>query len=61
MISRWSFFVFPVKPRLKFVLICYRSAGLLDSGMFVNIHQSGIKTESTMLMTPDKVCLVQLI
>ncbi|XP_075407282.1 nuclear receptor subfamily 2 group C member 1 isoform X3 [Tenrec ecaudatus] len=32
-----------------------RSAGLLDSGMFVNIHQSGIKTESTMLMTPDKV------
>ncbi|XP_045147948.1 nuclear receptor subfamily 2 group C member 1 isoform X3 [Echinops telfairi] len=31
-----------------------RSAGLLDSGMFVNIHQSGIKTESTMLMTPDK-------
>ncbi|XP_030712233.1 nuclear receptor subfamily 2 group C member 1 isoform X2 [Orcinus orca] len=31
-----------------------RSAGLLDSGMFVNIHQSGLKTESTMLMTPDK-------
>uniref|UniRef100_A0A8C0LJV4 Nuclear receptor subfamily 2 group C member 1 n=1 Tax=Canis lupus dingo TaxID=286419 RepID=A0A8C0LJV4_CANLU len=31
-----------------------RSAGLLDSGMFVNIHQSGIKTESTVLMTPDK-------
>ncbi|CAO2581464.1 Nuclear receptor subfamily 2 group C member 1 [Lemmus lemmus] len=32
-----------------------RSTGLLDSGMFVNIHQSGIKTEPTMLMTPDKV------
>ncbi|XP_051856804.1 nuclear receptor subfamily 2 group C member 1 isoform X2 [Antechinus flavipes] len=32
-----------------------RSAGLLDSGMFVNIHQSGIKSESAMLMTPDKV------
>ncbi|XP_049740063.1 nuclear receptor subfamily 2 group C member 1 isoform X2 [Elephas maximus indicus] len=31
-----------------------RSAGLLDSGMFVNVHQSGMKTESTMLMTPDK-------
>ncbi|KAK1341473.1 hypothetical protein QTO34_017881 [Cnephaeus nilssonii] len=31
-----------------------RSAGLLDSGMFVNIHPSGIKTESSMLMTPDK-------
>ncbi|XP_027808679.2 nuclear receptor subfamily 2 group C member 1 isoform X2 [Marmota flaviventris] len=31
-----------------------RSTGLLDSGMFVNIHQSGIKTESTVLMTPDK-------
>ncbi|KAM6215848.1 nuclear receptor subfamily 2 group C member 1 [Rhynchocyon petersi] len=31
-----------------------RSAGLLDSGVFVNIHQSGLKTESTMLMTPDK-------
>ncbi|XP_032349503.1 nuclear receptor subfamily 2 group C member 1 isoform X5 [Camelus ferus] len=31
-----------------------RSAGLLDSGMFVNIHQSGIKTESAVLMTPDK-------
>ncbi|XP_060233918.1 nuclear receptor subfamily 2 group C member 1 isoform X2 [Meriones unguiculatus] len=31
-----------------------RSSGLLDSGMFVNIHQSGIKTESAMLMTPDK-------
>ncbi|XP_068951167.1 nuclear receptor subfamily 2 group C member 1 [Petaurus breviceps papuanus] len=31
-----------------------RSAGLLDSGMFVNIHQSGIKSESAMLMTPDK-------
>ncbi|XP_029418954.1 nuclear receptor subfamily 2 group C member 1 isoform X2 [Nannospalax galili] len=31
-----------------------RSAGLLDSGMFVNLHQSGIKTESAVLMTPDK-------
>ncbi|XP_023415559.1 nuclear receptor subfamily 2 group C member 1 isoform X2 [Loxodonta africana] len=31
-----------------------RSAGLLDSGMFVNVHQSGMKTESAMLMTPDK-------
>ncbi|XP_008071283.1 nuclear receptor subfamily 2 group C member 1 isoform X2 [Carlito syrichta] len=31
-----------------------RSTGLLDSGMFVNIHQSGIKTESAMLMTSDK-------
>ncbi|KAG8514014.1 Nuclear receptor subfamily 2 group C member 1, partial [Galemys pyrenaicus] len=31
-----------------------RSAGLLDSGMFVNIHQSGVKAESTVLMTPDK-------
>uniref|UniRef100_A0A4X2M1T3 Nuclear receptor subfamily 2 group C member 1 n=1 Tax=Vombatus ursinus TaxID=29139 RepID=A0A4X2M1T3_VOMUR len=31
-----------------------RSSGLLDSGMFVNIHQSGIKSESAMLMTPDK-------
>lgn len=24
--------------------------------MFVNIHQSGIKSEPTVLMTPDKVC-----
>lgn len=31
-----------------------RSAGLLDSGMFVNIHPSGIKTEPAMLMAPDK-------
>ncbi|XP_059537953.1 nuclear receptor subfamily 2 group C member 1 isoform X4 [Myotis daubentonii] len=31
-----------------------RSAGLLDPGMFVNIHPSGVKTESSMLMTPDK-------
>ncbi|XP_020862132.1 nuclear receptor subfamily 2 group C member 1 isoform X3 [Phascolarctos cinereus] len=31
-----------------------RSAGLLDSGMFVNIHQSGIKSEAAMLMTPEK-------
>lgn len=27
--------------------------------MFVNIHQSGIKTESTMLMTPDKAVSCQ--
>ncbi|KAL1774798.1 nuclear receptor subfamily 2 group C member 1 isoform X2 [Sigmodon hispidus] len=32
-----------------------RSTGMLDSGMFVNVHQSGIKTETSMLMTPDKV------
>ncbi|XP_068524656.1 nuclear receptor subfamily 2 group C member 1 isoform X8 [Anas acuta] len=32
-----------------------RSTGLLESGMFVNIHQSGIKSEPTVLMTPDKV------
>ncbi|XP_067415899.1 nuclear receptor subfamily 2 group C member 1 isoform X4 [Emydura macquarii macquarii] len=32
-----------------------RSTGLLESGMFVNIHQSGIKSEPTLLMTPDKV------
>ncbi|EDM16890.1 pregnancy specific beta-1-glycoprotein 4, isoform CRA_b [Rattus norvegicus] len=31
-----------------------RSTGLLDSGMFVNIHPSGIKTEPALLMTPDK-------
>ncbi|XP_045221675.1 nuclear receptor subfamily 2 group C member 1 isoform X3 [Macaca fascicularis] len=31
-----------------------RSTGLLDSGMFVNIHPSGVKTESTVLMTSDK-------
>ncbi|XP_021244488.1 nuclear receptor subfamily 2 group C member 1 isoform X4 [Numida meleagris] len=31
-----------------------RSTGLLESGMFVNI-QSGIKSEPTVLMTPDKV------
>lgn len=24
--------------------------------MFVNIHQSAIKSEPTVLMTPDKVC-----
>nr|XP_033807950.1 nuclear receptor subfamily 2 group C member 1 isoform X3 [Geotrypetes seraphini] len=29
-------------------------AGLLDSGMLVNIHQSGLKSESNILMTPDK-------
>ncbi|XP_074923151.1 nuclear receptor subfamily 2 group C member 1 isoform X4 [Chelonoidis abingdonii] len=32
-----------------------RSTGLLESGMFVNIHQSGIKSEPTVLMTQDKV------
>ncbi|XP_019344869.2 nuclear receptor subfamily 2 group C member 1 isoform X3 [Alligator mississippiensis] len=32
-----------------------RSTGLLESGMFVNIHQSGIKSEPTVLMSPDKV------
>ncbi|KAJ6656387.1 hypothetical protein lerEdw1_003890 [Lerista edwardsae] len=32
-----------------------RSTGMLESGMFVNIHQSGIKNEPTVLMTPDKV------
>ncbi|XP_039769970.1 nuclear receptor subfamily 2 group C member 1 isoform X9 [Ornithorhynchus anatinus] len=31
-----------------------RSTGLLDSGMFVNIHQSGVKSESAMLMAQDK-------
>uniref|UniRef100_A0A2K5Z3U9 Nuclear receptor subfamily 2 group C member 1 n=1 Tax=Mandrillus leucophaeus TaxID=9568 RepID=A0A2K5Z3U9_MANLE len=31
-----------------------RSTGLLDSGMFVNIHPSGVKTESSVLMTSDK-------
>ncbi|XP_012878260.1 PREDICTED: nuclear receptor subfamily 2 group C member 1 isoform X3 [Dipodomys ordii] len=31
-----------------------RSTGLLDSGMFVNLHQSGVKDESAVLMTPDK-------
>ncbi|XP_018894854.1 nuclear receptor subfamily 2 group C member 1 isoform X3 [Gorilla gorilla gorilla] len=31
-----------------------RSTGLLDSGMFVNIHPSGVKTESAVLMTSDK-------
>ncbi|XP_036924200.1 nuclear receptor subfamily 2 group C member 1 isoform X1 [Sturnira hondurensis] len=31
-----------------------RSTGLLESGMFVNIHQPGVKTESAVLMTPDK-------
>ncbi|XP_010627485.1 nuclear receptor subfamily 2 group C member 1 isoform X1 [Fukomys damarensis] len=31
-----------------------RSAGLLDSGMFVNIHPSGGKAESAVLVTPEK-------
>ncbi|XP_023083430.1 nuclear receptor subfamily 2 group C member 1 isoform X3 [Piliocolobus tephrosceles] len=34
-----------------------RSTGLLDSGMFVNIHPSGVKTESTVLMTSDKLTM----
>lgn len=37
------------------MLFCVRSTGLLESGMFVNIHQSAIKSEPTVLMTPDKV------
>ncbi|XP_023803733.1 nuclear receptor subfamily 2 group C member 1-like isoform X5 [Cyanistes caeruleus] len=32
-----------------------RSPGLLESGMFVNIHPSAIKSEPTVLMTPDQV------
>ncbi|XP_013914584.1 PREDICTED: nuclear receptor subfamily 2 group C member 1 isoform X1 [Thamnophis sirtalis] len=32
-----------------------RSTGMLESGMFVNIHQSGLKTEPAVLMTADKV------
>uniref|UniRef100_A0ACB8FNW6 Nuclear receptor sub 2 group C member 1 n=2 Tax=Sphaerodactylus townsendi TaxID=933632 RepID=A0ACB8FNW6_9SAUR len=32
-----------------------RSTGMLESGMFVNIHQSGIKNEPAVLMTPDKI------
>ncbi|XP_060633286.2 nuclear receptor subfamily 2 group C member 1 isoform X1 [Anolis sagrei] len=32
-----------------------RSAGMLEPGMFVNIHQSGVKNEPTVLMTADKV------
>ncbi|NWS45439.1 NR2C1 protein, partial [Probosciger aterrimus] len=31
-----------------------RSTGLLESGMLVNIHQSAIKTEPTVMMTPEK-------
>ncbi|XP_072856374.1 nuclear receptor subfamily 2 group C member 1 isoform X2 [Pogona vitticeps] len=31
-----------------------RSTGVLESGMFVNIHQSGIKNEPAVLMTADK-------
>ncbi|XP_053108030.1 nuclear receptor subfamily 2 group C member 1 isoform X2 [Hemicordylus capensis] len=31
-----------------------RSTGMLESGMFVNIHQSGIKNEPAVLMTPEK-------
>lgn len=37
------------------MLFCVRSTGLLESGMFVNIHQSAIKSEPAVLMTPDKV------
>lgn len=43
-----------ITPELTCVLFCARSTGLLESGMFVNI-QSGIKSEPTVLMTPDKV------
>ncbi|XP_015270127.1 PREDICTED: nuclear receptor subfamily 2 group C member 1 isoform X2 [Gekko japonicus] len=32
-----------------------RSTGMLESGMFVNIHQSSIKNEPAVLMTSDKV------
>uniref|UniRef100_A0A803TXW3 Nuclear receptor subfamily 2 group C member 1 n=1 Tax=Anolis carolinensis TaxID=28377 RepID=A0A803TXW3_ANOCA len=32
-----------------------RSTGMLEPGMFVNIHQSGVKNEPTVLMTADKV------
>ncbi|XP_042324230.1 nuclear receptor subfamily 2 group C member 1 isoform X3 [Sceloporus undulatus] len=32
-----------------------RSTGMLESGMFVNIHQSGVKNEPTVLMTAEKV------
>ncbi|XP_062467281.1 nuclear receptor subfamily 2 group C member 1 isoform X3 [Pezoporus occidentalis] len=32
-----------------------RSTGLLESGMLVNIHQSAVKTEPTVMMTPEKV------
>lgn len=38
------------------MLFSVRSTGLLESGMFVNIHPSAIKNEPTVLMTPDKVC-----
>ncbi|XP_033619731.1 nuclear receptor subfamily 2 group C member 1 isoform X4 [Fukomys damarensis] len=34
-----------------------RSAGLLDSGMFVNIHPSGGKAESAVLVTPEKLTM----
>ncbi|XP_061207242.1 nuclear receptor subfamily 2 group C member 1 isoform X2 [Neopsephotus bourkii] len=32
-----------------------RSTGLLESGMLVNIHQSAVKSEPTVMMTPEKV------
>ncbi|XP_015668247.1 nuclear receptor subfamily 2 group C member 1 [Protobothrops mucrosquamatus] len=32
-----------------------RSTGMLESGMFVNIHQSGLKNEPAVLMAADKV------
>ncbi|XP_057280774.1 nuclear receptor subfamily 2 group C member 1 isoform X1 [Pezoporus wallicus] len=32
-----------------------RSTGLLESGMLVNIHQSAVKTEPPVMMTPEKV------
>ncbi|KAM6153011.1 nuclear receptor subfamily 2 group C member 1 [Erethizon dorsatum] len=31
-----------------------RSAGLLDPGLFVNIHPPGVKAESAVLVTPEK-------
>lgn len=37
------------------MLFSVRSTGLLESGMLVNIHQSAIKTEPTVMMTPEKV------
>ncbi|NWI15418.1 N2C1A protein, partial [Crypturellus soui] len=44
-----------IAQKIKLCTVGVRSTGLLESGMFVNIHQSGIKSEPTVLMTPDKV------
>ncbi|NWJ01158.1 N2C1A protein, partial [Crypturellus undulatus] len=44
-----------IAQEIKLYTVGVRSTGLLESGMFVNIHQSGIKSEPTVLMTPDKV------